>query len=1143
MNSKVRRRDQVIDFVRKELIGPDPIVDFGMIQENGEEILYSDPPKLRYIAGILFPREVTEIDAISEEVVEEAESDLTVNDTSDGQMKEPDESINGESAEFIEDAEELINRSNAYLPSAYSITVAIKEGDRIKVEVSAGVYRAETYTDERGNKKQRFLRSPLYWNHDCRPLKLPNKEKIMTDYSVEDTALRFIITFRFQKEDLSIYTFTLLNTNEKTGSSFKDEDCFYQVGFRIISENGFVPLPETYRVNTDDDDYNSNRLLYRHIKNYAIGHGCAADWEENEKVTWISTAVFPEYEVKPILPSQISGVSLDMFEMSDLGNIDNTIANLRTLGDRYEEWIYTISKEADTLEEQYQSTARRHVEQCNNCLIRLKDGIDLLEKNEQVRYAFQLMNRAMLLQQLHYHLPLQRWIHDGNRDIKLENPIMMPDITDETTWFNVDQRTYGQWRPFQIAFIVINLRSMYEKDCEDRGIVDLIWFPTGGGKTEAYLGLSAYTIFLRRILNSNLKDDFGATILMRYTLRLLTAQQYERAASLICACEMIRQEMPDILGDKRITIGLWVGMATTPNRMDDAIKKFNELYNKEKDVNPFVMLKCPWCGAQMGVVDYDEDKRQLPGYAKERNKFVYICKNKPICPFSSRDNCLPLQIIDEDIYENPPTLLLGTVDKFAVLPFRPEAQSIFGVRNGVRINSPDLIIQDELHLISGPLGSMVGHYETAIYELCADTCKKHKTYPKIIASTATISRAKEQCHALYACGKEKVFQFPPAGLVAGDSFFAEERKDMVGRKYVGIFASGPFSDVTRAVRLYASLLYAAKAINVTEESQRDPYWTNIGYYNSIRELGQAATLIWADIAQHLDTMYKRRHDQKKYNTEEYRLRRRYIYRAEELTSRIRSDRVTSVLANLNVSYPPQVNKKGKVMDHPIDICLATNMVSVGLDVPRLGLMTVTGQPKTTSEYIQATSRIGRDASRAPGIVFVLYRPSRPRDKSYYEQFRFFHSKMHSRVEPTSVTPFSRPVRDRALHAIMIALLRQEGDEFFNSDPPKLPQEDVLEHLRTVISDRVASIDPEELDGTLDQMEEIVDSWEDWNPDRWEPKRKRGGGYEDEVPLIYIAGSQPHESWGKNGFETPMSMRNVDATCEVDLVKNRKIWED
>ena len=475
------------------------------------------------------------------------------------------------------------------------------------------------------------------------------------------------------------------------------------------------------------------------------------------------------------------------------------------------------------------------------------------------------------------------------------------------------------------------------------------------------------------------------------TLRLLTAQQYERASAMICACDLIRKSHEDLFGKNRITIGLWVGSSTTPNKVSGAVKAYEKLYRGEGS-NPFVMLKCPWCGAQMGPVQKGKNQWELPGYRKvplgrRRFGFAFRCRNHQ-CDFSTED--LPLFVVDESIYEETPTLLLGTVDKFAMLPFRPNAQKIFGYENGVKKTSPDLIIQDELHLISGPLGSMVGHYETLIHELCTTRTASGDIHPKIIASTATISRAKEQCHALYGCDQNDVFQFPPSGLDAGNSFFAEEKRNQNGRRYVGILATGSSSDATTAIRLFASLLYGAKAMRVDSEKDRDPYWTNIGYYNSIRELGQAATWIRADIDQHLDVMYKRRFEDKRYPTkEEYRKNRRYIWRDEELTSRISGSEVTASLANLGIRYPGEVDSEGKIKEHPIDICLATNMISVGLDVSRLGLMTVAGQPKTTSEYIQATSRVGRDAENAPGLVFVLYRPGRPRDKSHYEQFRSY----------------------------------------------------------------------------------------------------------------------------------------------------------
>jgi len=617
---------------------------------------------------------------------------------------------------------------------------------------------------------------------------------------------------------------------------------------------------------------------------------------------------------------------------------------------------------------------------------------------------------------------------------------------------------------------------------------------------------------------------------------------------MICACDLIRRDHEDLFGQARISIGLWVGGTTTPNSMTDAVKKYNKMKNNGGS-SPFVMLKCPWCGAQMGVVERAHGIYETPGYRKIRgahskDRIIFQCGNtENACDFSSSSYDLPLYVVDDVIYESIPTLLLGTVDKFAMLPFRPKAQGIFGYKDGIKVTSPDLIIQDELHLISGPLGSMVGHYETLINELCTTRTGYGEFHPKIIASTATISRAKEQCHALYGCGADKVFQFPPSGLDAGNSFFAKEDREQNGRQYVGILATGSSSDTTTAIRLFSALLYGAKAMGVGDEKLRDPYWTNVGYFNSIRELGQAATWIRADIDQHLDVMYKRRYDDKRYSKEEYKKRRRYIWSDEELTSRIAGDKVTASLANLNIRYPAEFDENGKVREHPIDICLATNMISVGLDVPRLGLMTVAGQPKTTSEYIQATSRVGRNPAEAPGIVFVLYRPGRPRDKSHYEHFKGYHSRVYCNVEPTSVTPFSAPVRERALHAIMIGMMRLEGNAAFNADPPYLPDKALYNRIYQIIENRIESIDPDELEATLARMEYIIQCWEDWNPQKWEPERNRDWSYGNAVPLMYFAGGHRNEAWGPRGMETPSSMRSVDASCEADVLANRYITKE
>lgn len=1133
------RRNQLLDIVEREFIGPDPIDWEGLVQKDGEEILAADPPRVRYIAGILFPQETTDSDAEQREE-EEVESEPEERDDAG----EPDvqEKESGDKSEYLEDAEELINRSNAYRQSAISITAAISRNDKVRVEVSAGVYFTLKATDPVTEKEiTRYPRKPIVWNNDNAPINTPLSHEGVSKIPVGTTGLQLDVTYRYKNGDYSIYTFTLENTKRNTGASVKDDDCFFQVKFKLFSENGFCPLPDTQRINTDDD-YWSNQLLYRNVRNYAIGHGCAADWDESsEKVSWISSAVFPSYELKPIVPSAIPGVSLEMLKMSTYGSFEDTLTELTLMCDKYREWINSLKSEKQKLDARYLPTAEKHINNCETCLERMLGGVALLRENATIRTAFQYMNLAMLMQQLHYNLPLQKWEDNGAGDIILTNPVSLPRVDDENTWYDKDHRTYGKWRPFQLAFILMNLRSMYDRACNEREIVDLIWFPTGGGKTEAYLGLSAYTIFIRRMQN---KADSGTAILMRYTLRLLTAQQYERASSMICACDLIRKEHEDLFGNARISIGLWVGSSTTPNSMQQAVTAYDDLYNGKSDSNPFVMLKCPWCGAQMGVVQKKNGTRELPGYQKvmgqyRQKRIIFKCRNSEHnCEFSSAAYNLPLYVIDDAIYENTPTLLLGTVDKFAMLPFRPQAQALFGFKNGVKASAPDLIIQDELHLISGPLGSMVGHYETLINELCTIRTETGLISPKIIASTATISRAKEQCHALYGCDKEKVFQFPPSGLDAGNSFFAKEDRKQNGRQYVGILATGSSSDTTTAIRLFSALLYGAKALTVESEKDRDPYWTNVGYFNSIRELGQAATWIRADIDQHLDVMYKRRYDDKRYEKEEYQRRRRYIWRDEELTSRIRGDRVSASLSNLNTRYPPELDDDGKTKEHPIDICLATNMISVGLDVPRLGLMTVAGQPKTTSEYIQATSRVGRDAKDAPGIVFVLYRPGRPRDKSHYEHFREYHSRVYCNVEPTSVTPFSAPVRERALHAIMIGMMRLESNSIFNGDPPRLPDDALFDRVKSIVEDRIEDIDRDELESALKEMEFIIQCWEDWNPQKWEPARNRDWSYGNEVPLMYPAGSHRNEAWGERGIETPTSMRSVDASCEATVLVNR-----
>ncbi|MFA5432762.1 MAG: helicase-related protein [Candidatus Paceibacterota bacterium] len=1112
-------RDDILKFIKKELIGPDPVKTH--IQENGEEILLNEPPRLRYAAGVLFPRADTieKLDSTSteeEKVLEKLEDE----------KKEADDPVTAEDSkapiDMAEDFEEEIGLANSFLPSAMGFSCFSqnpKDGFIVKVKV--GVYEIKEYSYQKEDAttvtRKAYYRTSLDQEIVLASNEIPTQsgksiDKALVDKNGNEINLKLNIRNRTHGNEsgrnIHLLTFTLINLNTGGAENIRNEDCFFQVSFSVsANEKCFCPY-KAAASKTDKDDEKSNLLLFRKKKTFAVGHGCSPSWNDNdiELTNSITTEAIPVYEIKPIVPNELKSVELKMFDLSDLSDKDIT-ANLVKLNSEYEAWINQQEEIANTeLKDELLETALRHIESCRSCLQRMNEGVDILNGNEKVNRAFRLMNRAMLLQQLHYSIETRNWILDKGNITGLKDAVI-PDINDSSTW----KPGLGAWRPFQLAFILMNLNAMLDSSHVDREIVDLIWFPTGGGKTEAYLGLSAFTIFLKRLKD---KNDSGTTVLMRYTLRLLTAQQFQRAAALICACDKIRKENEDELGTARIIIGLWVGSDSTPNKRDEARRAFQIMEQGREEENPFIVLKCPWCGSQMGYLK-EARTNKVKGYKRRKvgtkETIIYQCDNQQ-CDFSKPYFNLPLVVIDEDIYYNPPTLLIGTVDKFAMLTWKPEAKSIFGFRGNERIISPpELIIQDELHLISGPLGSMVGLYETMIEELCTVNNIK----PKITASSATISRAKEQINSLYGRGTNNVNIFPAQCLSAGDSFFAYEDTTSTGRIYAGIFASALPSHATAQVRVISALLQSVKSIPVADEILRDPYWTALTYFNSIRELGHAATLIRADIREYMNSIWIR----KAIKGDE----RRFINRDIELTSRINSNDIPEYLEQLSKSWT------GDKSEYPVDVCLATNMISVGVDIPRLGLMTVIGQPKTTSEYIQATSRVGR-SKKGPGLVFTIYNCSKPRDRSHFEHFQEYHSKIYSKVEPTSVTPFSAPARERGLHAILIGLIRMLAtDEEVSKKPKPFPPLDLLDEVQNIIFNRVLKIDKEEYDSTLKLLKEKINEWQMELPIEY-----GGFGNQKSSVLMYPAGTAITENL-KGAWATPTSMRNVDSTCEAYIM--------
>jgi hypothetical protein len=799
-----------------------------------------------------------------------------------------------------------------------------------------------------------------------------------------------------------------------------DETWIYQPGLRVTPSGPGILPRRVQRERADfDPDVASADLIYRNRHEFATGHGVSADWNTAEgaaRTTEIWTEVLPRRRV-PIVKPLESGMDQETLNMDRLAELspENAGVTLRPLTQAYAKWIEDRKAELSSVDRPDDETARYHLHLADLTLLRIRAGIELLENDPLALKAFQFANQAMARQRRASVRVLT--IRRGNEPPKISEIAV-------------------QWRPFQLGFILQCLAGVVDPKHVDRGIADLLWFPTGGGKTEAYLGLTAFVLAHRRLRNDTLDGSSGTSVLMRYTLRLLTIQQFQRATALLCACESVRLQDENVWGSNPFTIGLWVGQSVTPNSYEDAKEALEKLTRGEAvyEKSPYLILFCPWCGTDLDPSDYASDDDLERTFVK--------CSNRDcdFAPHNSRFG-LPVLLVDREIYRHPPSLLLATVDKFAQMAWNGRVQALFGrverycERHGylsggekhpanhretagwpaaqvqdvtTQLSPPDLIIQDELHLISGPLGTLVGVYETAVEGLCTRQVEGGPVRPKVVASTATIRRAGQQIEAIF---NKKISVFPPLGLDASDSFFAREDAAGPGRLYLGVYAPGK-SIKTALVRVYASMLLRAKVefdeIDPADADARkvaDAYMTLVGYFNSLRELGGARRLVDDDVPARMRVLSKRKFG-----------RRRFIYEPKELTSRAQSSEIGRTLKQLDRTFIDV--EAGK---YPIDILLASNMISVGVDIDRLGLMVVSAQPKTSAEYIQASSRVGRVY---PGLVIEVYNWIRPRDTSHFERFIHYHDTFYRHVEATSVTPFSARARDRALPGVLTAYIRQ-----------------------------------------------------------------------------------------------------------------------
>lgn len=1186
----IENREILINAIEKEIVGPSDLNNttkllnttgstkfdnFDDLNTNyywssatlKEEVIQRDSPSRRYAAGMLYP-----IQLQSEEI--EVESDEMVSD----------KKIDEKQAGFYDDIDKLDNQDDKIedtglediapkvqqkdsMPSSMGVTFCLaKDVEKFKINFTGGIYdKNRIYTDihakdEKNGKETHYdfkedwwLRTSIFGDVTVLISEFDSSKKIsLKEYEldvfdaakvkIEKIKMKLHIQCRI-KDEYILFTVTVLNITVPPLRYNKDEYTVFQSQLKISADlGGFLNYPKISERNLGltKDEWN-NELLFKNKFNYAFGHGCSVKWDQNaEKIGELYSTFIPVYETESMTPDitmDVDGeevaLKIEMRELMDVQNYQKLQGILQPLVFGYKKWIEDQELETRklNLKKELKEAAETNLEFCKDSLRRMEKGLELL-KDSKVFQAFKLANKAILLQQLNGKTPRKAY-YDKSDTSKAMELIIDQSYNDVMKAMQNLSDCDNSWRAFQIAFFLVSIQSLVEKDSIDRQTVDLIWFPTGGGKTEAYLGVAAFQMFYRRLLDPN---DAGVDIMMRYTLRLLTADQFQRASRLICAMEYIRRDCERNLGTTPYSIGIWVGSKTSPNTNKVALSQVKQM-KKPQGPDNLVITRCPWCGCEIGKVAVkgkgSKYKETVPlGFKIVNEQLIVQCPDER-CDFHGE---IPVYFVDETIYEKKPTFLIGTIDKFVQLTWKPEARSLFGINDlGERsISPPQIIIQDELHLISGPLGTLAGLYEVLIEELCIDDRGEVPIKPKIISATATIKEFEEQSKCLF--GRENARLFPSPGIDINDSFFSKvaidkNGKPMPGRKYIGVFTSR-VRILMAQVMTYSAILQKVESL---PEEERDPFWTLLSFYNSLRDLGAGLNLFNSDIPTYIDALNKREGIAKD--------KKRFLYAPLELTSRKQSNEISKTIDDLNVPYT-QKDNKGRTKS--LTSCLASNIIEVGVDIDRLSLMGIVGQPKMTAQYIQVSGRVGRRPHERPGLIVTVYSNQNSRDKSHFEHFNEYHQRLYAQVETTSLTPFSTASLERGLTAVLIGFLRQRMDMQMALYPTNRELKRVMKDERYIafrkrFKKRVELIDKEQVDIWKELFKMFMDAVLKGRFETWRVSETERG-------LMYQAGNLNDGEKYQGSIPVINSLRSVDAESRASIVSIEKeedefVWED
>lgn len=1163
-------RDDLESLLERDLLGP--------WDGPQEELAPGVIPAERYFVGRLVPR-VPDDGGSRPESADDADfAEVDLLDEVAVLDDEPDDAA----------APEATRRTGTMASTSLGMSFVVPaDVDRLAVEVSWGRYQrvpSEVHETEQGRPRTVWKRTP---GGGAVEVDLAQPEGTAAP---DPTAEGAVLTWRVLERDLGRAQVRVVHLALVNGlpvlRTTPDLNRLYQAGFCVTALDGHAAVflghndPDAVDPAPSGDDERAHlELLHRRSRRFATGHHCAVDGEQRdgERRAWrLSTTTFPAADVLPVVPGdvkQMPGVELDM---NRLGNpelaADDLVAGLTPLVTGYRTWLAqqrhrVEHPEGDDLEiEGFARVAAGALDDADEVADRLERAVELLRTDGLAREAFRFANQAMARQRVRSELVRRR--------------VADPSLPVAELLRRLDVPENRSWRPFQLAFVLLcvpGLTDPAHPDAQrgaDDGTVQLLFFPTGGGKTEAYLGLTAYTFAIRRLQGvvgdgPDARDGSdGVAVLMRYTLRLLTAQQFQRAAALVCACEWLRRERI-AGGDQRwgttpFRLGLWVGSSVAPNTYEEAKRQVADAVDSGAATGGVLQLvACPWCGSVLSAgrdVRTDDLRRRV---------LVFCSDEDGRCPFTparSPGEGLPVVTVDEEVYRLTPALVISTVDKFAQLPWKGATATLFGLvgtrcpRHGwqladnpgwcrqrhqaggglpaseahpvLRLRPPDLVIQDELHLISDALGSIVGLFETVVDRLASRTADGGLVRPVLVASTATVRRARDQVLQVFA---RRLTVFPPQVLDAGETFFSrriEPTPDNPGRRYRGICAPG--ERMTAAtIRVMSALMEHSQHLFDRHGKAADPYQTLVGYFTSTRQLASTRRLVDDDIAGRLA------------RRDAATRRRRPL--VTELTSRMPSGRIATTLGELEREFDPAADTTAALdaframtaeeraasvpQGRAVDVLLATSMLQVGVDVPRLGLMLVHGQPKNTAEYIQATSRVGRDRRR-PGLVLTLFHWSRPRDLAHYESFGYDHATFGMRVEGVTTTPFSDRALDRGLSAVIAAAIRHSSQDALPNTAAH-----VVDLAGPVAGDLVAALARRVSEVTHDQdwaieaerqAQHRLDSWSDRR--RRLPEGQLGFQRSDGVTALLVEpGRGPWEEWS-----APMSLREVEPEILLQL---------